>query len=293
MNTKDLAYFCELVDQKNYTATAKKFGVSQPTITLAIQRLEREFGGVPLLSQPYPRAGLQITRAGQVLYHQAKIMLRQLTATRTEVVHAGEDSIRLGFSPVTGTARFPAVAEKLLQTNMLDDLVIREAGSHQLLAELRAGKIDIALLATLDPIADPELKATLLAVNPFRVIVSDHHPLAQVQKIHFADLRQEWFITMMHHYIHTHALEAYSAWAQFTPQVVYRTAELSLLRALVRRNVGVSLLAETAIPRETMGIHVLTLTDRFEERSYMYLVTRRSYVPTKRQAFFLSLFQTD
>lgn len=291
MNTKDLAYFCELVDQKSYTATAKKFGVSQPTITLAVQRLEREFGAIPLLSQPYPRAGLQVTKAGMVLYQQARVMLRQLAATQTEVIHAGEDSIRLGLSPVTGTARFPAIAEKLLRANMLDDLVVREAGSHQLLAELRAGKIDVALLATLEPLADPELKATLLAVNPFRVIVSENHPLAQRQSIRFVELRRERFVTMTQHYIHAHALRMYSAWAQFTPKVVYRTAELSLLRALVQRNVGVSLLADTAITQKP-GLHVLALEDQFKACSYMYLVTRQSYVPTKRQAFFLSLFQT-
>ncbi|MGJ3994063.1 LysR family transcriptional regulator, partial [Lactiplantibacillus plantarum] len=43
MNTKDLAYFDELISQKNFSKVAKTFGVSQPTVTTAIKRLESEF----------------------------------------------------------------------------------------------------------------------------------------------------------------------------------------------------------------------------------------------------------
>lgn len=44
MNLQDLKYFHELVNQKSYTKTADSFGVTQPTITAAIKRLETEFG---------------------------------------------------------------------------------------------------------------------------------------------------------------------------------------------------------------------------------------------------------
>ena len=43
MNTRDLQYFQALVKYKNYTRVAKEFGVSQPTVTQAIKRLEKEW----------------------------------------------------------------------------------------------------------------------------------------------------------------------------------------------------------------------------------------------------------
>ena len=43
MNTRDLQYFTAVVETKNYTQVAGQFGVTQPTVTQAIQRLEREF----------------------------------------------------------------------------------------------------------------------------------------------------------------------------------------------------------------------------------------------------------
>lgn len=290
MNTKDLAYFCQLVDHKNYTATAKYFGVSQPTITMAIKRLEKEYGNVPLITQPYPRASLVVTRAGKVLYQQACDILNRLQTTQTEVLHAAEDSIRLGISPVTGVTWFPKVANQLLKTNLLSDLEVHEAGSQQLLKDLVNGQIDAALLATVQPLKDPEFKTLLLAIHPFKIIVSDHHPLAQRDAVSFSELRQERFITMTNHYIHVRALAAYSRAAQFTPNVVYRTSELSMVKALVRKNVGVSLLVETAVDQD-LGIHTLALTDAPPTLSYMYLVTRASFHPTKKQAFFIQLFR--
>lgn len=44
MNTRDIEYYVQIVKQKNFTKVAKYFQVSQPTITYALQRLERELG---------------------------------------------------------------------------------------------------------------------------------------------------------------------------------------------------------------------------------------------------------
>lgn len=290
MNTKDLAYFRTLVDTKSYTETANQFGVSQPTITLAIKRLESEFGDVPLISQPYPRAKLVVTRAGNVLYQQAVALLTQLAATHAEVKHAAEDSIRLGLSPVTGITWFPNAADQLLKVGILDDLIVTEAGSHQLLTELTNGSIDIALLAAISPLDDPKLNAKLLAVNPFKIIVSSQHKLASKAHIRFADLKHERFIAMNNKYIHAYALNAYATFANFNPNIIYQTSDTSMVRALVRRNIGVSLLVANAIVKEP-GIKALTLTDALDVHSYMYLVTRKTFKPTQNQAFFMGLFQ--
>ncbi|WP_162231475.1 LysR substrate-binding domain-containing protein [Secundilactobacillus paracollinoides] len=253
--------------------------------------MEKEYGGISLITQPYPRASLTVTRAGQVLYEQAQDVLGQLQTTRTEVVHAAEDSIRLGLSPVTGVTWFPKVANKLLKTNLLADLVVHEAGSQQLLSELTSGQIDVALLATVSPLKSQDLNAMLLAIHPFKIIVSAHHRLAQQEAVAFSDLRDDPFVTMTNHYIHAQALEAYSSAGQFRPNVVYRTSDLSMVKALVRQNVGVSLLVETAVNQGDAGITALALTDVPPTLSYMYLVTRHSFHPTKRQAFFIQLFR--
>jgi len=290
MNTKDLSYFCELVDSLSYTKTAQKFSVSQPTITLAIKRLEAEFGNVPLISQPYPRAKIVITRAGKVLYDQAKHILDSIVSTHNEVLHAAEDSIRLGLSPVTAITWFPNAADKLLKVGILDSLIVTETGSQQLLTEIQKGTIDIALLATITPLENENLNATLLSINPFKVIVSADHKFADKNSISFSELKNEQFIAMNNKYIHVHALKAYSDFAHFEPNIIYRTSDTSMVRALVRRNIGVSLLVANAIIKEP-GIHVLNLTDALDEHSYMYLVTRKSFRPTTNQKFFIGLFQ--
>ena len=46
MNTKDIEYYVQIVKQKNFTKVANYFRVSQPTITYALQRLEKEFDAI-------------------------------------------------------------------------------------------------------------------------------------------------------------------------------------------------------------------------------------------------------
>lgn len=71
MNTKDLAYFDELISQKNFSKVAKTFGVSQPTVTTAIKRLESEFGA-PLVIRDRVKNTLHVTASGAQLAEHAK-----------------------------------------------------------------------------------------------------------------------------------------------------------------------------------------------------------------------------
>lgn len=57
MNDKDLLYFCKLVETQSYTLTANTFNVTQPTISMAIKRLQRRFSD-PLISQKIEKVKL-------------------------------------------------------------------------------------------------------------------------------------------------------------------------------------------------------------------------------------------
>ena len=77
MNTRDLQYFQALVKYKNYTRVAKEFGVSQPTVTQAIKRLEKEFDAQLVYTDRAHRQNM-ITRSGQLLAASAKAINEQI-----------------------------------------------------------------------------------------------------------------------------------------------------------------------------------------------------------------------
>jgi len=141
MNTRDLDYFRALVDCQNYTMVAKQFAVSQPAVTQAIQRLEKEFA-VKLVIQDRRHQQTHITRTGLLLYKNAQQIQASLKLAHQEIKSAQQTDIRFGLPPIIGTLYFPQIAEKLLQNGLLQQLKITETGSDELLRKLVHGEIN-------------------------------------------------------------------------------------------------------------------------------------------------------
>ncbi|GKT04115.1 LysR family transcriptional regulator [Furfurilactobacillus entadae] len=290
MNTRDLAYFSALVELKNYTVVATRFKVSQPTITVAVQRLETEFGA-PLVERDRAHNKLSITRAGILLYQRAQQILKDLDLAHSEVAQANQSKIRFGIPPIIGTMWFPLVVGELFSRGLLKYTETLEMGSYQLLKELEAGHIDMALLGSVRPLQEENLNITPLAAHPFRAVVSQNHPLAGAGHISFEQLARDNFVTMTGKFVHPQALKAYSEYAGFTPNVVYSTPTLSLIKGLVRANLGVSLLVDDAVQRDD-GLVQLTLDDPVQERFNMSLVVRKAFLPNQVQQEFISTLFT-
>ena len=286
MNTRDLAYFSSLVELRNFTVVASRFNVSQPTITVAIQRLENEFGA-PLVQRDRAHTKLTITRAGILLYQRAQRILKDLDLAHSEVSRANQSTIQFGMPPIIGTMWFPLIAGQLFSKGLLNYTQTLEVGSDQLLKELESGKIDVALLGSVRPLHEENLDITLLASHPFKAVVSKEHPLADAGHISFEQLARDNFITMTGKFVHPQALKAYSEYAGFKPNVIYSTPTLSLIKGLVRANLGVSLLVDDAVlPSD--DVVALTLDDPLPERFNMSLVVRKAFLPNKIQQEFIS-----
>lgn len=286
MNTRDLAYFSALVKLKSYTEVANQFKVSQPTITVAIQRLETEFGA-PLVQRDRAHNKLTITRAGTLLDQRSQQILKDLELAHREVEQANQTTIRFGIPPIIGTMWFPLIAGELFAKGLLSATQTLEVGSEQLLEELDSGNIDVALLGSVRPLRHDNLDITLLAAHPFKAVVSVDHPLAGAGHISFEQLARDNFITMTGKFVHPQALKAYSEFAGFKPKVVYSTPTLSLIKGLVRANLGVSLLVDDAI-QPGDGVVSLTLDDPLPERFNMSLVVRKAFMPNQLQQEFIS-----
>lgn len=84
MNTKDIEYYVQIVKQKNFTKVANYFRVSQPTITYALQRLEKEFDTV-LITRDRSHHELIVTPSGKQLFLHAQTILQEISTARAEI----------------------------------------------------------------------------------------------------------------------------------------------------------------------------------------------------------------
>ena len=101
MNTRDIEYYVQIVKQKNFTKVAKYFQVSQPTITYALKRLEKELDAV-LITRDRSHHELVITPAGKQLFIHAQSILQEIKMAKAEITQLQKKKLRFGMPPIIG-----------------------------------------------------------------------------------------------------------------------------------------------------------------------------------------------
>ncbi len=174
MKIKDLDYFTQLINLKNFTAVANYFSVSQPTITYAVKRLEAEFE-TELIVRDQSHQGIIITPSGEQLYRHAQTILKEIALTDKDMARIAATKLKFGLPPIIGTYYFSKLAPKLIQTGVINQFETIEAGSSELLADLEAGRIDAALLGSASPLSTETIQADVIEQHRFKIIVSQIH----------------------------------------------------------------------------------------------------------------------
>ena len=289
MNTRDLEYFIKLVEYKNYTRVAKEFSVSQPSITQAIQRLEKEFN-TQLVKQDRTHQKTVITRTGLLLNKNAILIDNYLKLTHREIDNANNKKIRLGLPPIIGTLYFPQVAGKLMQAGLLKMTEVVESGSDELLKMLRKGDVDVALLGSVRPMGFSEIDSVQLGSRPFVIIASPDNPVATKQQISFKELGNQSFVNLSGRFVHPVAFQAYCEYANINPQIVYESTDIAWVKSLVKANLGISLIVKDAVHPEDV-LKSLEITDPVPVSFNISAAIRSGYVLSETEEKFLAIIK--
>ncbi|NUP40502.1 MAG: LysR family transcriptional regulator, partial [Streptomyces sp.] len=146
------------------------------------------------------RDGVRLTAAGRVVMRRATTVLDEIDATARELSGLPEQSgtVRLGWFPSAGAVLLPTALAMLRRTDPGLDVVSREGTTPVLVRALRAGTLDLALLASTPPFRPPDTESPPLALQTLgeralRLAVPAGHPLARGDHVDVADLRgQRW-----------------------------------------------------------------------------------------------------
>jgi LysR family hydrogen peroxide-inducible transcriptional activator len=189
MNLRDLEYVLAVEETGHFGRAAERCHVSQPTLSGQIKKLEDELG-VTLFERG--RGGARATATGKAVIAQAKLALRAATEIRS-LAQAAQDPLagefKLGLIPTVAPYLIPRFVARL--RDALPDLtmIYREDITERLVADLEAGDIDAAILAT--PPETDALEAIPLYTEPFRLVFPDGHTLSSLAHLRMADVDRD------------------------------------------------------------------------------------------------------
>lgn len=268
MNLKDLYYFYDLSNLQSFTAVARKNGVSQPSISYAIKRLEKEFHCQLLVHDPSHRT-FKLTPQGDILLRHVKKALPEIQGAQKEILRSISPYDTIGFPPLIIdylVRKEPAFIEN---ASALRNIHPIQEGSIELLNLLSKGELDASFIGSLEPIIDKRFSVKTLMTSDLYYILPSGHSLADKEAIAFSDVLNENFIILDEHFVHLKAFQHLNNHYHHAATPFFQTDDINLLKQLLRKKIGISLLSEIAITKEDKDLISIPMVK--EERMSLYV----------------------
>ncbi|WP_346838198.1 hydrogen peroxide-inducible genes activator [Microbulbifer sp. SAOS-129_SWC] len=181
MTLNELRYIVTLAQEQHFGRAAERCFVSQPTLSIAVKKLEKELG-VALFERSKTR--VQATPLGERIVAQAQLVLEQSAAIK-DIASAGKDQLAsplsVGAIFTIGPYLFPHFIPQLQRLAPEMPLFVEEGYTATLRQRLRKGELDAIIIAL--PFTEPDVVTQPLYDEPFVVLMPAGHPLTQQASI--------------------------------------------------------------------------------------------------------------
>ncbi|EQM54749.1 LysR family transcriptional regulator [Lactiplantibacillus plantarum EGD-AQ4] len=249
MNIKDLYYFQRLISTQSYTQTAADFHVSQPTISQAIKRLERHFQVTLFFRQAKTKA-LVLTPNGQQLLLAANDIINNWQHVNESISHLRQHTLRFGIEPSVSEHYLPALTKPIIEQDLLSSVHTVEMGANQLVKQVLAGQLDLAISGNLDQTLDERLAVTPLRPFKFRILANPDHPLAKSDHPTFAEALKSPFVLLNATYLNKLVFRQLAEQLSIEPQVLFESDSSTLIKGLVKENLALGFISDITTPNE-------------------------------------------
>ena len=213
MTIVQMLYFSTVCQYMNLTKAAQKLHISQPALSAVIKQIEAECG---VMLFQHRANSIHITDEGVVLQQEVEPILQQYRHLETLIPGKRLDRkyIRIGLSPIRGTGIMSEISALFKRRYPEIQLQLYEEGTKQLYEDLDLGKVDLIITTPKREMTDQELEASKeYAAFHLRDIhmvfaVSKSHPLAQRERVEWADIVQQKLILLDESFDMTRYIEA-------------------------------------------------------------------------------------
>ncbi len=277
MTLTELKYIVAVAREKHFGKGADACHVSQPTLSVAIKKLEEELQ-VKLFERNANE--ITVTPLGQEIVRQAQSVLEQADHIKN-IAKRGKDplagSLRLGVIYTIGPYLLPDLVRQMIATLPQMPLMLQENFTVKLLEELRNGEIDCAILA--EPFPDTNLAIAPLYDEPFMTAVPSSHPLALRSSVTAEEIKNETMLLLGNgHCFRDQVLEVCPEFARFSSssggiQKSFEGSSLETIKHMVAAGMGITLVPRLSVPKEAL------------QRDFVLARGKKSKVPAEQPSF--------
>jgi LysR family hydrogen peroxide-inducible transcriptional activator len=186
MTITQLKYVLAVAEHQNFTLAAEKCFVTQPTLSMQIQKIEEELN-IQIFDRT--KKPIQLTDIGQKIVSQAKNIVNEADRIQ-DIVEQQKGFVggefRLGIIPTIMPTLLPMFLNNFIKKYPKVKLIIEELNTDEIITKLNNGHLDAAIAAT--PLQEEKIKEIVLYFEPFVAYIPESHQHYQKQEIEVADL---------------------------------------------------------------------------------------------------------
>jgi LysR family hydrogen peroxide-inducible transcriptional activator len=249
MTLTELRYIVAVARERHFGRAAETCFVSQPTLSVAVKKLEEELGVTLFERGP---GEVSVTPGGQNIVEQAQRVLEEASRIK-EIAAAGRDPLagplRLGAIYTIGPYLLPKLIPILRRTAPAMQLHIQENFTHRLGEALKNGEVDVILVAL--PFEESGIVTRAVYDEPFFVAVPKGHPWEERKRITSEELTNESLLLLGEgHCFRDQVMDICHTVRARDRSAIARTVEggsLETIRQMVAGGVGITVLPATSV----------------------------------------------
>lgn len=269
MTLTELRYIVTLAQEQHFGRAAERCHVSQPTLSIAVKKLEDELD-VAIFERSKTR--VYPTPIGEKVIKQAQSVLEQASAIK-DIVSAGKDQltspIHIGAIFTIGPYLFPHLIPQLQKRAKEMPLYIEESYTATLRRRIRQGDLDAIVVAL--PFTEADVLTQPMYEEEFLILMEKNHPLTQYERIAPEQLEEHNVLLLGEgHCFRDQVLEACPMLKPSIddPQGKLRSAaegsSLETLKHMVASGLGITILPSSAVIQNPMMSEML-VTRKFTD----------------------------
>ena len=249
MNLQQLEYIVAVDTLRHFSSAAAKCNVTQPTLSMMIQKLEEELE-VKIFDRS--KQPVQTTEIGQTVVDQARMILGEAGNLKKLVAQqkgAISGDLRIGIIPTLAPYLLPLFLSRFLKDYPLLKLKISELTTNEIVAKLNGQQLDVGILAT--PLKIPSIQELPLFYEQFVVYASQNEKKIMKKKYLLADdidVNRLWLLEEGHclrsQVVNLCELKRKETLLQ---NLDYEAGSIETLRKMVDMNSGITILPELAL----------------------------------------------
>ncbi len=254
MTLTELRYVVAVARDKHFGRAAEACFISQPTLSVAIKKLEEE-----LDMKIFERGTTEVsvTPLGEAIVRQAQSVLEQAASIK-EIAKRGKDPLagplKLGIIYTIGPYLLPELVRNVIEMTPQMPLILHENFTAKLLEMLRSGDVDCAIMA--EPFPDNGLATAALYDEPFMIAVPTAHPLAKRKTVTAETLKLETMLLLgTGHCFRDHVLDVCPEYARFSSDAEgirksFEGSSLETIKHMVASGMGITVVPQLSVPQE-------------------------------------------